>query len=475
MINEQKKAEKIARHQAEESEKIADDQAELALDTTRLILYETKDFFKEKPELRPLREKMIGSILEGVEKIHAERYEYDVQTTFVASADSQLGQIYLEAGAFEKARDKLLEAQDKLLALNAEGKLSRADVSQMNITLALGRTYQEIGDLDLAEQEFTKLLSLRTKYFADHADANFNPLIIAGSMAEAHGKLAGLYKAKGNPERSLEYMLKALKARRALYDARPNSASAVAELASTLSSVSQLYELSGEKEKMVMASAESLKLQSRIAASKSDMATRHNTAMKQTSTARQCLLIDKLDEAKKLIDDSSETYDELTKTSDDQRVAAQAVEAYYWKGMIQRKLGEDSSQSFDKAEQLQRKLIKKSDNINTRGRLLKILASAGKTDEALKMTAELADKPDTALNCGFALCGYSLMLQQLSDDDPRRAEFTEKGIKMARMLISHGYHDFNALRETDMDFAGMQQDDGYQKMLDEEQAKLAKK
>ena len=474
VINEQKKAEKIARQNAEASEKVADDQAELALDTTRMMLYEAKDFFNGKPELRPLREKMIESILDGVERIHAERYENDVQSTFVASAEVQLGQIYLDAGVFEKAKDKLLEAQQKLQVLNAEGKLRRADVSQMNITMALGSVHQSLGDFELAETEFLKLLKLRTKYFADHTDANFDPLTINASMAKVHGKLASVYKSRGKPQKSLDYMLKALKAHRAVYDAGPNNALAIAELASTLSSVSQLYELSGDTAKMVQASTESLELQSRLAESKSDTPTRHNLAMKQTATARQCLLIELIDDAKKLIDGSSGTYDELVDISDDQRIFSQAIEAYYWRGMILRKLNQDPSESFAKAESIQRKLIEKSDNISAQGRLLKILASSGKIDQALQLADGLAEKPETESNCGYALCGYSLMLDQLPSDDPRRDEITRKGVEMARGLIGHGYQDFNALRKTDIDFAGMQKQDAYQRMLDEEQARLAK-
>ncbi len=288
VFNQQKKAEMLAKNEANANAKLADDQAELALDTTRMILYEAKKFFEAKPELRPLRKNMIDSVVAGVEKIHAKRYANDVRSTFVASADVQLGQIYLEAGRFEKARDKLLEAQSKLKVLNKDGKLNRADVSQMNITLALGDSYRKLGQLDAAQQQYLKLMKLRKKYFADYAD--FNPLLVDASMAEVYGRLATIYSERGVPDEALRYGLLSTQARRAWFQANPNSASGAAELSGSLTTLSTLYEKAGDFDKMIQTSTESLELQARVAEVRSDSATLHNTAMKQRIVAKQCLL-----------------------------------------------------------------------------------------------------------------------------------------------------------------------------------------
>ncbi len=179
----------------------------------------------------------------------------------------------------------------------------------------------------------------------------------------------------------------------------------------------------------------------------------------------------KINEAKKLIDDAASSYDNLVKIADDQRILSSAAGTYYLKGNIQKQLKQNPDESFRKAESIQRKLIAKSENVNTQGMLLKILASSGKTDKAIALAQRLAQADEKANNCGYAAAGYSLVLENLDDDDPRRTDLSGKAIELVRKLIGHGYQDFNALRETDLDFAALQDNADYLKMLDAQQAK----
>ncbi|MFK8115416.1 MAG: protein kinase [Rubripirellula sp.] len=477
IMNQQRIAEKAARKNAQASEqrakassKIADDQAELALDTTRLILYQAKDFFEGKPELVPLRKTMLDSIVAGVEKIHAERYDTDLQTTFVASADCQLGQIYLEVGEFQKARDKLLESQRKLIVLNKEGKLSRADVSQMNISLALGDAYQKLGDAEAAKEQFLNLLEQRTKYFSK-APSKLNPIVVGESMSVAYGKLGGIYSELGKPEEALKYGIKGVEARRQAFNHKPNSFQAAAHLASALSNLSEMHERAGETEKMLETSSEAMELQTRLANIRSDVATLHNTAMKQKTVARQYLLLGKNQEAQTLLNQATATFSGLMKRAgDNQKVISQTVDAYYWQGAVEQSLKKDPAESYDRAVELQRKLIAKSDNVNTQGMLLKILARAGKIEEALKIADRLASDDANMHHCGYAACGYALAAVHAKP--PQQTELIDKAIQYVGKLVDHGYHDFESLRKTDLDFAPLQSHAAFQSMLDEKEKSI---
>lgn len=472
VINQKKKAEQVARAEAEENAKLADDQAELAIDSTRLILYEAKEFFESKPELRPLRENMIGSILEGVERLHTDRYAHDVQGTFAASADSQLGQIYYEAGAFDKAIAKLLDAERQLVALNAEGKLFNADVSQMNITLALGDTYRAVGELNHAEEQYLSLEKQRKAYFQRNPD--LDAMAARQSMAQAFGRLASIYSSLGKPKKSMDYMLQSIKVRREAYEQDSTNLSAAEELAGALRSLSANYEKSGETEKMLDASRQALQLQAKAAEAKSDMPSLHNTALSQKILARQYLVLDMNRESQSLLSDATATLEQLLLTAgDDQRIQAQAADAYYWQGVALERLNEDALPSFRRNEELLRQLIAKSANINNRGSLLKNLARAGRTEEAITLADEIAASPDKMMNCGYAACGYALLAEHLGTDDSRRDEYTTKAIELTQKLIEHGYHDFESLRTTDIDFAPLQQNPSFLKMLKEEEARVA--
>lgn len=478
VINQQRQAERVAREAAENSEQkaiasgqLAEDQAELALDTTRLVLYQAKDFFEGKPELLPLREKMIDSIVEGVEKIHAERYETDLQTTFVASADCQLGQIYLELGEFERAKKKLLASQRKLQLLNAEGKLNRADVSQMNISLALGDTYRKLGELDAAEQQYLKLLEQRTAYFANAHDS-MNPVAIEASMSQVYGKLGSIYGLLGKPNEAMKYGLKSVEARRKGYEARPNGYQAIANLASALSVLSGMYERAGETEKMLACSSEALELQNQLDIGRTDVATLHNTAMKQKTLARQYLLLGNHDAALQLLHKATTRAEKALKAAaDNQKVVSQAVDAYYWKGVAEEQIEGDPAKSFARAEDLQRALLEKSSNINSQGMLLKILARSGDTEAAVELADKMAGE-GKMMSTGYAACGYALVSVHL--EEPKRSQVVEKAIENVAKLVDHGYRDFDSLRKTDLDFEPLHKIPAYLSMLDEREKEEAK-
>ena len=48
--------------------KLAEENAKLSHDTTRLVLYDTKSFFEANPELQPLRESLMTQIIERLER-----------------------------------------------------------------------------------------------------------------------------------------------------------------------------------------------------------------------------------------------------------------------------------------------------------------------------------------------------------------------------------------------------------------------
>ena len=105
---------------------------------------------------------------------------------------------------------------------------------------------------------------------------------------------------------------------------------------------------------------------------------------------------------------------------------------------------------------------------------MKIVARAGRVNEAMELADQLADKSDESIwNCGYPACGYALMAEHLPEDDPQRAALISKSIEWTRKLIrKHGYHDFESLRSTDIDFEPLQKNEDYLKMLEEEQQRV---
>ena len=143
-------------------------------------------------------------------------------------------------------------------------------------------------------------------------------------------------------------------------------------------------------------------------------------------------------------------------------------------GIVLDRLGENATKSFERAEGVQRRLLEKSDNRIARGELMKIVARAGRVDEAMELADQLAGESNESVwNCGYAACGYALMAEHLPEEDPQRAALISKSIELTRKLIrKHQYRDFESLRSTDIDFEPLQQNEDYLKMLEEEQDRV---
>lgn len=480
IINEQKKAEKVARLDAEaargaavasqviaeEARRDAETNAELSNDVARLVVYGTKEFM-QKPELQPLREKLMVDVVSKIEDRFEKYHGENKSDVFAATADRHLGQIYVEAGQYEKAIEKLSAAQRQLVTLSEAGKVGNVAISQMLITLALGDAYYGMGEPKKAEKYYVSLE--KQKQAAPNSPISQSEV----PMTKVLGKLARVYRSLGNPDKSRSYVLRSVELHREKYKADANDINVTEEFSAALSQLSESYENAGETERMLAASSEALALKMKVAKRDSGSARRHNLARDQKIIARQYLLIGNEAESKRLLMQAANTMEDLLRSSSDGRMQHLAMDVYYLLGITLDRLDEDPSASFQKAEVLNQKLTEKSDSISNRGELLKILARSGQTDRAIELANKLAQKSDKLMSCGYAACGYGLVASQLAEDDPRRNELTEKAIELTRKLIRHGYHDFKSLRSTDLDFEPLQSNADYQKMIDQEQAKLA--
>ncbi|MGB7345007.1 MAG: tetratricopeptide repeat protein, partial [Pirellulaceae bacterium] len=476
VINAQKGREQEARKSAEtfaelaEQNKIlANDQAELALNTNRVVLYKTKSFFDEHPELIPLRKSMLDSIVTDIEKIHEDRYSDGSTDTLRAAATNQLGRVYLNTGNYERAIKSLLAAEAQLTKLNKDGKLSRARESQMDLGIAIGDTYREMGDLQKAESRFLRVLKQRQDYF-DGA-LTVKPIMKQQGMAEVWGRLQKIYQDMGKPDLMLKYALLSTEARRAWHRAHPQSLLAMEELAGALGELSVAYETRGDLDEMMDVSGEMLTLNSVISSNKSDMRTLHNTATSQKKLGRQALVMGKNEQAFEVLVEATNTFERLLEIAEDnQKTNTQAADAYYYFGLAQSLIGKDSKKSFQRAAEIQEQVVEKSNNIRTQGMLLKIYARGGMVDQAKPLLSQIAAKPESDQNCGYAAVSYALLAQHLSGSE--RDDATEKAIDFTRRLIQHGYHGFESMRRTDLDFRPLQDNQAYLSMLDQEQAKV---
>lgn len=407
-------------------------------------------------------------ITERLEQHYVQHTEDNPSAIFAASTDRQLGEIYVAVGTFRKAVTKLKESQEQLRALAAAGKVANAASSQMHITLGLADAYYGLGEIRKAEAQYLDLEKQCQAVKPGEEPFNMVPL------STVYQRLGKVYRNLGDPEESRRYLVKAERLRREAYEKYPKSIVAIENLSEALAELGQMYERAGDTKRMLESTNEAIRLKMELPATALNTARQHNLARDQKNLAQQYLLVNQEHKSKELLEEAAETLDDLRRNTDDARIQSLARNTYYLQGIVLDRLGENATKSFERAEGVQRRLLEKSDNRIARGELMKIVARAGRVDEAMELADQLAGESNESVwNCGYAACGYALMAEHLPEEDPQRAALISKSIELTRKLIrKHQYRDFESLRSTDIDFEPLQQNEDYLKMLEEEQDRV---
>ena len=441
---------------------MAEQQAALAADATRLVLYETQKYFKYRPDLNELRDSMLNGMLPDIERVYANHESYDVKETFRAATLRQLGQIYFEAGKFEKARERFAECEAIAIKLHQQGRLSRPHKNLATCDLWIGDTEMRFGNYDVAEQRYRSLIEHRKKYYAGHP--KISSAAVTQSMAEAHGRLGDALLRLGKLEEAKPLMQAAVDARRKWYLAAPRDLRAGEELSGTLGRLSKLCEDSGQFQEMLVASKQSLELFRRSAAEKSDIPTIHNLAVALKRMGRQYQIVDDLEQAEPLLRESIDQFElALKKIPDFAETQVHAADGYYFLAKILLTSGRDNSQQCERGLELCDQLLAKSKNPTNRVLKLKLVALSGQVAEATKLADEIAGEHDNALFCLCGAIGYAFAAETCVD--PQRQELIDKALQCVSDALELGWDQYVILR-TDKDFSLLQELDAYHQLID---------
>ena len=121
-------------------------------------------------------------ILAEIERVYAAQADYDVKEMFRASTLRQLGQIYFEAGVYEKALERFQESETIAKTLHQQGRLPEPDLNFGTLDMWIGDTHVKLGNLEAAEQRYLSMIEHRKRYFASH------PEIAATIASSGHGR-----------------------------------------------------------------------------------------------------------------------------------------------------------------------------------------------------------------------------------------------------------------------------------------------
>lgn len=464
VINTQKTKALEAQKNAEESEQLATQQATLAADATRMVIYETQRHFQLQPQLNPLRKKMLDGILKEIDRIYEVDTDHEYKETFQASSLRQLGQIYYEAGVFETALEHFLKADEIGERLANEGRLQQPELSLEKLNLWIGDTLTQLGLYDEAETRYEQMIAYREKYFAMHPE--IGPADVKASLAEGQGRLGSLYRKQGKLDKALPLLLLALDESRKSYEADPDNLTKGDKLSGSYTELSDLYEATGQIAEMSAASDAALELLRRSSAGKTDDVAMFNLAKALRLVARHRWILGNLAESEQHLREAIKLYEQVLSMAPDLAIArAQGADAYYILARLQINQEEECTAAAKHGIEILEPLLKKSNILQNRVTNLKLIAVEGRVEEALTAADDLAGDRKSADNCLCAAIAYGLSALHFREQPDRQQELLNKGLNLIQTAVNDLGFDQLGVLKTDRDFDMFQNMPEFQELL----------
>lgn len=464
VINTQKTKALEAQMNAEESEQLANQQADLAADATRIVIYETQKYFRSQPQLNPLRKKMLDGILKEIDRVYAVDTDHEVKEAFQASSLRQLGQIYYDAGVFETALEHFLKADEIGERLADEGRLQQPELSLEKLNKWLGDTLTQLSRYEEAEARYQQMIALRKKYFALHPE--IGPAEVELSLAEGQGRLGSLYRKQGKLDKALPLLQLALDVSRKSYLADPSNLAKGDGLSGSYTDLSDLYEATGQIAEMTVAGDTALELLRRSAAEKSGEVPMFNLAKGLRVVARHRWIVGKVADSEQHLREAITLYEQVLSIDPDLAHAqAQGADAYYMLARLQLNQGTDWATSAKRGIDILEPLLKKSTKFEDRFLKLKLIAVEGRIDEALAAADALTGDMKSAHNCLCAAIAYGLSALHFREQPDRKQELLNKGFNLIQTAVKDlGFDQFGVLK-TDRDFEMFQNIPEFQELV----------
>lgn len=468
VINQERLAEKAARDDAVEKQKIADAQAEVARDLARSVLYDLRQYFQDKPELRPLRQELLDRVLVGVEGIY-DNSEALANDTLATSAIAERGRYFVDEGEYQEGADLLLEAERSMRRLMESTELVNVDISQMNIDFSLGKAFRGLGELEKAEERFRDFLSRAEKYKRENDGRRSKDLL--QDTGDAQSSLGRVLIQRGRSEEAREHVLAGVRDARELLKRSPGRIDAMRTLSGRLLVLADLYEKDSDIESMANAYEESSNMLRRIAKATRDDADWANLAIFLRNYAKSLQEKGRLAESQLPTEEAISIYRELVNRNVFKwRTRESLALLLFLNSKLDKTSDKKADELLDEAIRLLRPMMEEEPTEAQQDVLLRCLASKGLVDESIELAEMLASR-NSANSLGRAAVGLALLSEQI-DENRKRDEVLDRAIEFARGMFKHGFRDLSVLRN-DKDFAALQKLDRYHAMLDEFEQQFA--
>lgn len=456
---------------------LAMENAESAVDTSRLVMDEIFDVYNSRsPKEQLLMKDLLQIALDGAQEVSDKHDKLLAAAQIeskadigVASANKKLGQVALEIGQFTQAH-KYLEKSLKV-ALSLGDRLERADENLANVYDLLGRVHLKLGLLDDSETSYRKALDQLKQIVAKQPALEDRAVPY---MARCLSGLGGIAKERGQPEEARKYSDQALKLRRDWEARFPDDLKGQRRLSA------ELY-LRARKESDYVAAKKLF--DEAIATTEGLLAKRPEASLDAVRLARyrmgladSALQFGKPNEAKSIYADAIVSLNALREELPNHGSTVDSLaHAYYAMGIACQQTGDArAKEHFRQGLTIRQSQFDKDPMKKNKIKLMFALARCEEHEKASALAKQIQQgAPNSgdlvAIAGGLALCSAVAELEQA-----RKQEYIQASLDSLRAAVASGYANTSRLR-VDPDLAPIQGLDSFLELLEQIEDRSKKK
>jgi tetratricopeptide (TPR) repeat protein len=237
----ERQAAEEAREQAKKNADEAVEQGRLALRAFGTLIDEVQKQIGPTPALQDLKLKLLGTALEGLDKVAKSDEDARLLGQSMAAAYLRMGQLYQQLGHTDKALTQYQKCHAITQALaerDPEGDVAKANLAA-SLT-SLGGVMLELRDTKSSLDYYQKALALHQDLSTRALSDKLDPAKVRRDFAECYTCVGVSYLRQGEAERARAYFEKALELRQDLAAADPKDPELQSHLAKSYNALAEV-------------------------------------------------------------------------------------------------------------------------------------------------------------------------------------------------------------------------------------------
>ncbi|MEM6689114.1 MAG: serine/threonine-protein kinase [Planctomycetota bacterium] len=446
-----------AKEKADTNAEAAQVQEKLAIDALKSVTFGIQRRLRGDIRLRPLREDLLGTVRDGLERMEDQGRDVDSHSLIAATNSVNKGDLNFELGRVIEALSDYDKTLEIFLLLDAKGVLPNRQHNLSKIQYLRGRAFKKSGRYEAADMAFSESLAIRRQWMAEDPSENVQRRLV--ETLEEYGELL---RDRGDLDKAGSILEEALQMRVDLHAADPQGDGRYADLMTAKMYLAKVIFQAGDHargQSLMGEASEGAK--NLVKWSGQQPAEQVTSALYDGVLARMSLFLGDTEDATKLYAQSASIARAVRDQQPNQIDFREALDrVLYGYGVALSKQGDtaESKQIFDEVVELRRSLLEiEPQNVSRQLNLIVALARAGQHQDAWELaqqSREAISGDDSILYhlaCGYAQLADSIASSKASDKDsdtalPSESELIDMALESLRAAKRAGFY-----RQTDLE------------------------